>query len=266
MKKILIVYAQPEPASLTRQFAGAAVQTLQQQGHEVLVSDLYGMNWKAVFDEHDFPERADPQRLSFMKESGHSYSTGRQAADIADEQRKLLASDAVILLFPLWWYGLPAILKGWIDRVWAHGLAYGYKGAGNKYRYGDGGLKDKRALLAVMTGGPAADYAPRGINGPLDQLLFPITHGTLFFSGMDVLPTFAVYGTGSITAAEVAEAMAAWRLRLERLFVDKPIPFRTQNGGDYLDGHLLAPHVAEGQTGLPVHIAEAQTGPGRREI
>src|SRR5260221_6508607 len=260
-KKVLIVYAHPEPSSLTRELVEVAAQTLQKQEHEVLLSDLYGMHWKAVFDEHDFPSRADPERLSFVTESGHSYSSGRQAIDIASEQRKLLAADAVILQFPLWWFGMPAILKGWVDRVFAYGLAYGFKGAGNRYRYGEGGLKGKRALLCVTVGGPAKDYSARGINGPLEQLLFPITHGTLFFPGMDVLPTYAVYGTGGITAEGVAAAKATWCLRLEGLFEDAPIPFRPQNGGDYSDGHILASHVAVGQSGLPAHVAEMQADP-----
>jgi NAD(P)H dehydrogenase (quinone) len=257
-KKVLIVLAHPEPTSLTRQLGEVAVQTLQQQGHEVLLSDLYGMRWKAVFDEHDFPSRADPERLSLVTESGHSYSSGRQVTDIASEQRKLLAADAVILQFPLWWFGMPAILKGWVDRVFAYGLAYGFKDAGNRYRYGEGGFKGKRALLSIAVGGPAEDYSARGINGPLEQLLFPITHGTLFFPGMDVLPTYAVYGTGRITAEGVTAAKATWRLRLERLFEDAPIPFRPQNGGDYPDGHVLASHAAVGESGLPAHVAEME--------
>jgi NAD(P)H dehydrogenase (quinone) len=258
MKKVLIVHAHPEPTSLTRQLVEVSVQTLKQQGYEVLLSDLYGMSWKAVLDEHDFPSRVDPERLSFVTESGHSYGSGRQATDIASEQGKLLAADAVIFQFPLWWFGMPAILKGWVDRVFAYGLAYGFKGAGNLYRYGEGGLKGKRALLSVAVGGPAEDYSARGINGPLDQLLFPITHGTLFFPGMDVLPTFAVYGTGGIAAEGVAAAKESWRLRLERLFEDTPIAFRPQNGGDYPDRHVLASHVAVGQSGLPAHVAEVQ--------
>lgn len=265
-KKVLIVYAHPEPASLTRQLVDVSVQALQQQGHEVLQSDLYGMNWKAVFDEDDFPCRANPERLSFVTESGHSYSSGRQSKDITSEQQKLLAADAAILQFPLWWFGMPAILKGWVDRVFAYGLAYGYKGAGNRYRYGDGGLKGKRALLSVTVGGPAEDYSPRGINGPLEQLLFPITHGTLFFPGMDVLPTYAVYGTSRITAEGVAAAKASWRFRLERLFEDAPILFRPQNGGDYPDGHVLASHVAIGQSGLPAHVADTQPFEASQQI
>ncbi|WP_426452426.1 NAD(P)H-dependent oxidoreductase [Paenibacillus sp. S-38] len=255
-KKVLIVYAHPEPTSLTSQFAQTAVQTLQGQGHEVMLSDLYGMQWKAVFDERDFPTRADPGRLSFVTESGHAYSTGQQTADVTSEQQKLLTADAVIFQFPLWWFSMPAILKGWVDRVFAYGLAYGYKDEGNRYRYGDGGLEGKRAILSVAVGGPEIDYSPRGINGPLEQLLFPITHGTLYFSGMEVLPTHAVYGTGRITAAEVDAAKAAWCSRLEHLFEEEPIPFRRQNGEDYPDRHVLGNHVAVGQTGLLAHIAE----------
>jgi NAD(P)H dehydrogenase (quinone) len=219
------------------------------------------MNWKAVFDEHDFPSRADPERLSFIKESRHSYSSGRQSMDIESEQRKLIAADALILQFPLWWFGMPAILKGWIDRVFANGLAYGFKGAGNRFRYGDGAFKGKRALLSVAVGGPEEDYSPRGINGPLEQLLFPITHGTLFFPGMEVLPTHAVYGTGHMDADSAAAAMAAWRSRLEGIFEDAPIPFRPQNAGDYPDGHVLARQVAPGQSGLLAHIAAFQPMP-----
>jgi NAD(P)H dehydrogenase (quinone) len=255
-KNVLIVYAHPEPTSLTRQLVDVSMRALEEQGHVVAWSDLYRMNWKAVFDENDFPSRANPNRLSFVTESGHAYSNGVQTADVEAEQQKLLAADAVILQFPLWWFGMPAILKGWVDRVFAYGLAYGYKGEGNRYRYGEGGLKGKRGILAVTVGGPVADYLPRGINGPLDQLLFPITHGMLFFSGMDVLPTYAVYGSGGITVAGISAAKATWRSRVERLFEDTPIPFRRQNDGDYPDSHVLANHVAIGQTGLLAHIAE----------
>lgn len=266
---ILIVYAHPEPKSLTRQLVEVSVQTLQERGHTVMLSDLYGMHWKAAFDERDFPNRSDPDRLAFVTESGHAYSTGRQTADVAQEQQKLLAADALILQFPLWWFGMPAILKGWVDRVFAYGLAYGYKGEGNRYRYGDGALRGKRAMLSVTVGGPAEDYSPRGINGPLEQLLFPITHGTLFFPGMEVLPTYAVYGSGRITAAGVHAAKAAWRSRIERLFEDGSIRFRRQNGGDYPDRHVLGEHIAAGETGLPAHIAKdpsAETDIGSKRI
>jgi NAD(P)H dehydrogenase (quinone) len=255
-RKILVVYAHPEPTSLTGQFVDVTVETLTGQGHEVMQSDLYGMRWKAVFDADDFPSRTNSERLSFIMESGHAYATGQQTADVAAEQAKLLATDAVILQFPMWWYSMPAILKGWIERVYAFGFAYGYKNATNEYRFGDGILKGKRALVNVMVGGPEADYGPRGVNGPIDQLLFPLTHGALFYPGMDVLPIHTVYGAAHITTAEQVEALkAAWRHRLEGLFTDAPIPFRAQNGGDFPDRHTMADNVAQGMTGLAAHFA-----------
>ena len=256
-KKVLIVYAHPEPTSLTRQLVDVSIEALTAKGHEVIQSDLYGMRWKAVFDAEDFPSRTDPERLSYILESGHAYATGQQTEDVAAEQAKLLAVDAVIMQFPLWWYGLPAILKGWIDRVYAFGFAYGYKNGTNEYRFGDGILKGKRALVNVMTGGPAADYGPRGINGPIDQLLFPLTHGALFYPGMDVLPVHPVYGAAHVSKAEEIEPIrAAWRRRVERLFDDAPIPFRSQNGGSFPDRHTMADDVAPGKSGLLVHVAD----------
>ncbi|GAA0542963.1 NAD(P)H dehydrogenase (quinone) [Rhizomicrobium palustre] len=254
-KTVHIVFAHPDPNSLTRQMADTAKEALEAEGHRVLTSDLYGMGWKAVYGPEDFPERLNPERLSFPRESGHARESGTQPADIAAEQEKLLAADALILQFPLWWFSMPAILKGWIDRVWAYGLAYGYQNAGNTHRYGEGGFAGRRALVSVTTGGPEADYGPRGINGPLDQLLFPLTHGALFYPGMEVLPLQAVYGSSRLTEESVEAAKAAMRARMKTLFTETPIAYRKQNGGDFPDRHTMADHIPPGLTGITAHIA-----------
>ena len=236
-KQILIVYAHPEPTSVTRQLVETSLETLKQQGHEVLMSDLYGMGWKAVFDEHDFPSRAHAERLSFVTESGHSYSSGRQAMDIAAEQRKLLAADAVILQFPLWWFGMPAILKGWVDRVFAYGFAYGVGEHSDQRwgdRYGEGTLVGKRAMLVVTAGGWEEHYAARGVNGQIDDLLFPINHGILYYPGYDVLPPFVVYRVDRLDEAGFEPIAERLRERMRTLATTPPIPYRQQNGGDYL--------------------------------
>ena len=204
------------------------------------------MDWKAVFDAADFPQRVNKDRLCFVSESGNAYAKRAQTQDVEDEQAKLRQADAIVFQFPIWWFSFLAILKGWVDRVFAYGLAYGYKDAGNQHRYGEGGFAGKRALLSVTVGGPFEDYGARGINGSLEQILFPITHGTLFFSGMEVLPTFAVYGTGRLSEAETGLAIEGLNNRLDGLFTDAPIPFRAQNSGDYQDKHQLAA-VATGQ-------------------
>lgn len=257
-KTVLIVHAHPDPASLNGALKDVAVERLGELGHRVLLSDLYATGWKAAFDGHDFLDRRDARRLNFVAESGHAYASGTQTPDVAAEQEKLAAADAVIFQFPFWWFGLPAILKGWVDRVFAYGLAYGYRGAGNAHRYGEGGFAGKRALLSTTVGGPAIDYSPRGINGPLDDLLFPVTHGMLFFAGMTVLPTHAIYDVGRLGAADAAAAFRHWRARLERLFSDEPVAFRRQNAGDYPDRHVLGEGVAPGLTGFAAHVASPE--------
>jgi NAD(P)H dehydrogenase (quinone) len=249
-KTVLVLHAHPHPRSLTRHLANAACKELGAAGHRVLESDLYGMGWKAAFDGDDFLDRRDTERLAFIAESGHAFATATQTPDVQREQAKLVAADAIVMQFPLWWFSAPAIAKGWIDRVFAFGLAYGYKGAGNRYRYGEGGLAGKRALLSVTVGGPEVDYGPRGINGPLEQLLFHLTHGTLFFAGFDVMPIYAVYDVGRLRdASEATRGLAA---RLAGLFTDAPTPFRRQVD-DYPDGHTLAPGVAPSLVGIDAH-------------
>jgi NAD(P)H dehydrogenase (quinone) len=85
--------------------------------------------------------------------------------------------------------------------------------------------------------------------------LFPLTHGTLFFPGFEVLPTYTVHGTSHISAEGVEAAKAGLRDRLARLFTDAPIAFRRQSGGDYPDHHGLADTVAPGTTGIRAHIS-----------
>lgn len=256
---VLLVYAHPNPFSLNAQLKDHAISTLRKEGHDVQVSDLYEMKWKAVANADDFPERDRSVPLDYMSASGEAYENNVQAAGLAAEQEKLLWADAVIFQFPLWWFGFPAILKGWVDRVFAYKFAYGYKDAGNTHRYGSGILAGKRALLSLTLGGPELDYGLRGINGSLDQLLFPITHGTLFFPGLDVLPTFAIYDAGKIDEGRLAAAKKDFEHCLAGLFTVDPIPFRRQNGGDYPDKHTLAPHLAPGAAGITVHIASDQT-------
>ncbi len=174
---VLLVYAHPEPTSLNGTLKDFTVQRLQAAGHTVQVSDLYAMRWKAPIDGDDHPGR-DPQRpFHASLDSREAYANGRQSEDIAAEQDKLRWADTVILQFPLWWFSMPAILKGWVDRVYAYGFAYGVGEHSDRHwgdRYGEGAMAGKRAMLVVTTGGWESHYAARGINGPIDDLLFPI--------------------------------------------------------------------------------------------
>lgn len=256
MKRVLLVYAHPEPRSLNGALRDVTVAALRESGHAVQVSDLYAMNWKAVADAADFFGRNPDDRLHYARASREAYAEGTQTQDIADEQQKLVQADAVILQFPLWWFGPPAILKGWIDRVFANGFAYGVgisetRPAGT--RYGEGNLAGKRALIVVTTGGREPHFSGRGIHGPIEDLLFPLTHGTLFYAGMGVLPVCAINGANRVSEAEFAATVARLRARLAGLFTDATIPFRSQNGGDYDVDLRLRDAVAPGEAGLAIH-------------
>ena len=101
---------------------------------------------------------------------------------------KLEWCDVLIFNFPLWWFGLPAIVKGWVDRVFAMGSVYG----NGKGVYENGTFKDKTALVCMTTGGPEIAYNG-GKNGNIMEILYPINHGMFYFAGMKVLPPFISY-------------------------------------------------------------------------
>ncbi|WP_433202824.1 NAD(P)H-dependent oxidoreductase [Nocardia sp. CA-107356] len=255
--RTLIVHAHPEPRSLNGALKDIAVTTLREAGHEVQVSDLYAMRWKPTVDADDFGETSGP--LQVVADSGRAYDTGTLTADIAAEQEKLRWADTVIFQFPLWWYAMPAILKGWVDRVFTYNFAYGV-GEHNETRYGDrygeGTLVGKRAMLSVTIGGREPHYTDRGINGPIDDLLFPIHHGILYYPGMDVLPPFATYGADRVSPEDFTDVAKAWEQRLLSIEQTDPIAFRTQNGGDYeLPAlRLRAGLEAKGSTGFGLHV------------
>ncbi|GJG97311.1 NAD(P)H-dependent oxidoreductase [Cupriavidus pauculus] len=259
---VLIVYAHPEPMSLNGSLKELAVQRLEAAGHHVQVSDLYAMQWKAPLDAGDTLERR-PGGAPFHPslDSRHAFENGFQSADIAAEQNKLRWADAVILQFPLWWFSMPAILKGWVERVYAYGFAYGvgeHSDARWGDRYGEGSLTGKRAMLMVTTGGWESHYSPRGINGPIEDILFPIHHGILYYPGFDVLPPFLVYHTSKMDAARYQATADALGARLDQLFTTEPIAFRPQNSGAYeIPALTLRDDISPGQTGFAAHVDAA---------
>ncbi|CAJ0856839.1 NAD(P)H-dependent oxidoreductase [Ralstonia flatus] len=257
---VLIVYAHPEPKSLNGALKDFAVERLQAAGHTVQVSDLYAMQWKAVLDASDSTVAPVGSRFDPSLDSKYAFENGLQSPDIAAEQAKLRWADAVILQFPLWWFSMPAILKGWVERVYAYGFAYGVGEHSDTHwgdRYGEGTLAGKRAMLIVTTGGWASHYSPRGINGPIDDILFPIQHGILYYPGFDVVPPFVSYRTGRMDEARFAQTTRALGERLDTLFTTAPIPFRRQNAGDYeIPALTLRAGIAPGKSGFAAHLAE----------
>jgi NAD(P)H dehydrogenase (quinone) len=255
-RRVLWVYAHPEPRSLNASLRDAGVDRLRAAGHEVTVSDLYAMGWKATLDRDDVGDLPDPS-LELSRATKQAYEAGTLAPDIRAEQAKLVAADALVLQFPLWWYSVPAILKGWIDRVFAKGFAYGIADPahpGRTFRYGNGPLSGRRAQVITTVGSPAPAMGPRGVNGQLDQVLFPLLHGTLFYVGMEVLSPLAIHGADRVSEQEHHAAVEVIERRVDDLWTLPSIAYRHQNGGDYDDDLVLDPRISPDEGGLHVHI------------
>jgi NAD(P)H dehydrogenase (quinone) len=114
-------------------------------------------------------------------------------------------------------------------------------------------------MLLVTAGGWKSHYSPRGVNGPMDDLLFPIQHGILYYPGFDVLPPFVAYkiGAGRVDADLYASLTESLEQRIDEFWTTKPTAFRPQNGGDYdIPALTLRPEIAPGQVGFAAHRSE----------
>jgi len=204
---VLIVYAHPEPKSFNAAMCERARDALTQAGHEVVVSDLYGEGFNPVAGRHDFVTVADPAVFHYQSEQAHAARHGGYAPDVAREQQRLADADLLILQFPLWWGGVPAILKGWGERVFSYGFGYA-----DGLRFEQGVFKGRRAMISMTTGGTTARFGPDAVYGELErQVLWQIQHLGLEYMGYEVEKPFVAYGAPRTDAA----GRAAYLDRLE---------------------------------------------------
>ena len=218
--KVFIVHAHPEPHSFNGAMTRQAKEVLTAHGHPVVVSDLYTLHWNPVSGRHNFTTVADPSYFSQQAEEAHASLHDGFADDIEAELEKLEWCDVLVLQFPLWWFGLPAILKGWVERVFVMGRVY------EVGRWYDRGVfAGKRAMLALTTGGPPGIYAEDGLNGPLDRILFPVQHGVLYFTGFTVVPPFVAWSPAGVDDNERARYLREYGERLLQVQDLAPIPF-----------------------------------------
>jgi NAD(P)H dehydrogenase (quinone) len=207
--QVLIVHAHPEPASFNAALTRAATDALREAGHAVTVSDLYAENFNAVAGRHDFTTVTDPTRFHYQTEQAYAAAHGGFAAEISREQERVWHADLLILQFPLWWGAPPAILKGWFERVLAYGFAYV-----DARRFDTGLFQGRRALLSVTTGGTPARFAPDGVYGEIERVLWPVRRLTLEYMGYAVEEPFVAYAAPRVDDAEREGYLAAWRQRV----------------------------------------------------
>lgn len=238
--KVLIVHAHPEPQSFTAALRDQAVATLEAQGHEVQVSDLYKMNWNPVASADDFSSRENPEYLVYALEQRLGVKSQSLAADIQAELDKLLWADLLILNFPIFWFSAPAMLKGWIDRVLVSGICYG-----GKRFYDQGGLSGKKALVTVTLGGREHMFGEGAIHGPLEDMLRPILRGTLAYVGFDVLEPFVAWHVPYISDEARQQFLVDYTQRLQNVSDEQPLVFPKLSQFDEQLYPLRKPAAAE---------------------
>ena len=233
---ILIIHAHPEPHSFNGAMTQTALQTLTTLGHKVQVSDLYAQSWSAVLQPGDFPQRDNAQYFDASKEQEHAQTNAAVSADVLHEQAKVEWAELVIFQFPMWWFSMPAILKGWVDRVLSRGFAYS---SGRKY--GTGHMKGKLAMLNLTTGTAETLYTPSGIDGDLHHVLWPIHNGILAYTGFTVLPPFAAWMPAQVSQGQRKQYLQDYAERLTNIGDLQPLYFHPRQ--DYDEHQQLKPGV-----------------------
>lgn len=183
-----IVHVHPEATSYNGALTRTAESTLRSAGGAVTVSDLYRANFDPVERPEHYANRAEEGRFAALGEQRNAWATGTLPEDVAAEIDYLERADLVILQFPLWWHGPPAMLKGWMDRVFVSGGLYT-----SKMRYDAGYFRGRRALVSVTTGAPQAAFGPGSRGGDFDTMLWPVQY-SMHYMGFSVLPPFISYG------------------------------------------------------------------------
>lgn len=142
----LLIYAHPKEQSLNGQLKQGIEEHLSKTQHEVIVRDLYQLHFNPVLSSEDIAGQRK----------------GKVVEDVRTEQEFIEWADFLLIIHPIWWTGLPAILKGYIDRVFSYGFAYRYdQGIQN------GLLKDKQAIIINTQGKSHKEYGDSGMGKAL---------------------------------------------------------------------------------------------------
>lgn len=142
----LIIYAHPDGESLNGKFKDALQGYLLQKGNEVIVRDLYELQFDPVLSLQDM----EGQRK------------GQVEDDVRLEQEFISWAEHITFIHPIWWTGMPAVMKGYIDRVFSYGFAYRYDQGVQK-----GLLKGKQAVIINTHGKSHDEYREIGMDRAL---------------------------------------------------------------------------------------------------
>lgn len=181
--KVHLVFAHPNLDSFNGQLRTTAIDFFKENNINYSISDLYQINFKASADKDDFTYLANPNYFDLQFEQAHALQNGNFVDDIKREQQLLQDADLIIFQFPLWWYSMPGLLKGYIDRVFSMGWAYG----------GAQVLKGKRILVSTTTGAPEMAWTEDN-RGTIIDIFKHLFIGTFGLTGLNPVEPFIVYG------------------------------------------------------------------------
>ncbi|MDY7545107.1 NAD(P)H-dependent oxidoreductase [Glaciimonas sp. CA11.2] len=185
MKKVHVVYCHPEPKSFVGSMRDTVCHALSESGWQVTLSDLHASQFNPVASAADFGQRERSDHLVYSLEQRHGWQHKTIAKDIAAEVEKIVDAELLVLVFPLFWYSMPAQLKGWVDRVFLSGTFFG-----GRRIYDQGGMVGKRAMVVTSLGGQSHMFGPEAIHGELNGMLRHLLQGTLGYVGFDVCEPF----------------------------------------------------------------------------
>ncbi|MCS3869415.1 NAD(P)H dehydrogenase (quinone) [Chryseobacterium ginsenosidimutans] len=160
--KHLIIYAHPNPESLNSYLKQTLIEHLWDSGDEVIVRDLYELNFSPVLSLEDM----QGQRL------------GKVSEEVKQEQEFISWADHITFIYPIWWTGMPAIMKGFIDRVFSYGFAYRYDGG-----IQNGLLTGKQTTVINTHGKSKAEYENIGMDKALS---LTSDKGIFTYSGLEI--------------------------------------------------------------------------------
>jgi NAD(P)H dehydrogenase (quinone) len=178
----------------------------------VEVSDLYAQNFMPAAGPADFTSLSDASHFHYQAEQLSAAMHEGFSEDLKREQDRLLRADLLILQFPLWWGGPPAILKGWFDRTCAYGVAYV-----DGRRFETGLFNGRRSIVSVTTGGSPQRFSTSGGYGLIDKVLWPVEQLFLRYLGYEVLEPYVCYATHRVEAETRRDYLRLWKKRLTEI-------------------------------------------------
>ena len=190
---ILLVYAHPNPRSFNQALLDAIDAELRERGHATRIRDLYQMRFSPVLDGEDLVRNW----------------RGDLPNDIRQEQEAIRWAQGLVFIYPIWWFGPPAILKGWIDRVFVRKFAFDFTETGMQ-----GLLTHEKALIINTLGGDEATYQRLRWH---ELLVRPMAEGILEACGVRTVTHRAFYQVPTVSPAE-RQVMLAEARDLAALF------------------------------------------------